>query len=204
MYSIYSNYLHYPYCEWSALIYYETLCIMTSPRGNRFQPQIDCVQNRGTFLWTVINKTSGEIIRSKIDSFRTSNIWAQKCTVIKKVRTFFGPWGRDRSKSPPCWIFWVKQIHQSTESEKTTRLHYKDVFLYWKAKQVSKVVIKICPLCLRRPSRIMFAVYTVFYPVIMPADPCYVLILVGLLHSLYICILIYFRWTAYSLHRKEL
>ena len=36
-----------------------------------------------------------------------------------------------------------------------------------------------------------FAVYTVFYPVIMPADPCYVLILV--LHSLYICILIYFR-----------
>ena len=29
----------------------------------------------------------------------------------------------------------------------------------------------------------MFAVYTVFYPVIMPADPCNVLILV--LHNLY-------------------
>ena len=67
-------YLHYPYCEWSALIYYETVCIMTSTRGNRFQPQIDRVQNRGTFLWTVINKTSGEIIRSTIDYFRTSNI----------------------------------------------------------------------------------------------------------------------------------
>ena len=67
-------YLHYPYCEWSALIYYKTVCIMTSPRGNRFQPQIDRVQNRGSFLWTVINKTSGEIIKSKIDSFRTSNI----------------------------------------------------------------------------------------------------------------------------------
>ena len=67
-------YLHYPYCEWSALIYYETVCIMTSPRANRFQPQIDRVQNRGTFLWTVINKTSGAIIRSKIHSFRTSNI----------------------------------------------------------------------------------------------------------------------------------
>ena len=38
-----------------------------SPSGwNRFQPQIDRVQNRGTFLWTVINETSGRIIGSKI------------------------------------------------------------------------------------------------------------------------------------------
>ena len=35
-------------------------------------------------------------------------------TVIKKLWTFFGPWGR--SRSPPCWIFWFKQIHQSTAS----------------------------------------------------------------------------------------
>ena len=43
-------------------------------------------------------------------------------TVIKKSWTFFGPWGRDRSQSPPCWIFRVKQIHQFTASERTTRL----------------------------------------------------------------------------------
>ena len=42
-------------------------------------------------------------------------------TAIKKSWTFFGPWGRDRSQSPPCWIFRVKQIHLSTASERTTR-----------------------------------------------------------------------------------
>ena len=42
-------------------------------------------------------------------------------TVIKKLWTFFGPWGRDRSQSPLCWIFRVKQIHPSTASEWTTR-----------------------------------------------------------------------------------
>ena len=41
---------------------------------------------------------------------------------IKKLWTFFGPWGRDRSQSPPCWIFRIKQIHQSTASGRTTRL----------------------------------------------------------------------------------
>ena len=46
-------------------------------------------------------------------------------SVIKKLWTFFGPWGRDRSQSPACWIFWVKQLHPSTASERTTRqLHY--------------------------------------------------------------------------------
>ena len=43
-------------------------------------------------------------------------------TVIKKLWTFFRPWGRDLSQSPPCWIFRVKQIHRSTASERTTRL----------------------------------------------------------------------------------
>ena len=42
-------------------------------------------------------------------------------TVIKKSWTFFGPWGRDLSRSRPCWIFRVKQIHPSTASERTTR-----------------------------------------------------------------------------------
>ena len=43
-------------------------------------------------------------------------------TVIKKLWTFFGPWGRDLSQSPQCWIFHIKQIHQSTASERMTRL----------------------------------------------------------------------------------
>ena len=51
--------------------------------------------------------------------FRISNI-SVSCphtqlrgrTVIKTLWTFFGPWGRDRSQSPPCWIFRVKQIRQ--------------------------------------------------------------------------------------------
>ena len=42
-------------------------------------------------------------------------------TVIKKLWTFHWPRGRDRSESPPCWIFRVKQIHQSTASERTAR-----------------------------------------------------------------------------------
>ena len=104
--------------------------IVASPSGrNRFQLQIDRVRNCGTFLWTVINKTSDRIIRSKIVFFIISSISATTRShaqlkgrkVIKKLWTFFGPWGRDRSQSPPCWIFRVKQIHQSTASERTTR-----------------------------------------------------------------------------------
>ena len=68
----------------------------------------------------------------KNSSFRISNI-SVPClhaqlrvrgrTVIinKKLWTFFGPWRRDRSQSPPCWIFRVKQIHPSTASERMTR-----------------------------------------------------------------------------------
>ena len=41
--------------------------------------------------------------------------------VIKKLWTLFGPWGRDRSQPPPCWIIRVKQIHPSTASERMTR-----------------------------------------------------------------------------------
>ena len=42
-------------------------------------------------------------------------------TVIKKLWSFFGPWGRDLTQSPLCWIFWVKQIDPPTASERTTR-----------------------------------------------------------------------------------
>ena len=68
------------------------------------------------------------VIRSKIDFFRISNI-SVPCphsqlrgrTIIKKLWTFFRPWVRYRSLSPPCWIFRVKQIHPSTASGRTTR-----------------------------------------------------------------------------------
>ena len=49
-------------------------------------------------------------------------------TVIKNLWTFFGPWGRDLSQSPPCWIFRVKQIHPSTASERTTRQPFIHLF----------------------------------------------------------------------------
>ena len=41
---------------------------------------------------------------------------------VKKLWKFFGPLSPDRSQSTPCLIFRVKQIHQSTASERTTRL----------------------------------------------------------------------------------
>ena len=105
---------------------------ITSPSGwNRFQPQIDLVQNRGTFFGLSYQKISGHN-QVKNSFFRISNIsvpcsHAQlKCrTVIKKLWAFFGPWDRDRSQSPPCWMFQAKQLHRSTVSERTTPLwHY--------------------------------------------------------------------------------
>ena len=80
----------------------------------------------GHFFGLSYRNISGDN-RSKNIFFRISNI-SVPCShaqlecrkVIKKLWTFFGPWGRDRSQSPPCWIFRVKQIHQSTE--RTTRL----------------------------------------------------------------------------------
>ena len=62
--------------------------------------------------------------------FRISNITVQfphvqlrGRTVIKKLWTFFGPWGRDRcSQSLPCWIFRIKQMHQSVADTATRGL----------------------------------------------------------------------------------
>ena len=91
-----------------------TLYLPDTPRGlNRFQPQIDRVQNRGTFLWTVISENivlESVTFQFHVRMLSSAQLW-----------TFFRPWGRDRSKSPPCLIFRVKQIHQSTASEMTTR-----------------------------------------------------------------------------------
>ena len=103
----------------------------TSPSGlNRFQPQIDRVQNRGTFLWIVIYLNISEW-SGQTHFFRIINIpipcphaQLRGRTVIEKLWPFFGPLGRDPSQSPPCWIFRVKQIiHQSKTSERTTRIY---------------------------------------------------------------------------------
>ena len=119
--------------------HWDNVSCLLSPSGwSWFQPQIVAVQNRGTFLWTVISKTCPQIIRSKIVFFRSSNI-SVPCphaqltgrTVIKKLWTFFGPWGWDHSQSPTCWIFQVKPIHQSTASVRTTRLLFAEIRYDW-------------------------------------------------------------------------
>ena len=85
----------------------------------------------GHFFGLSYRKISGSN-QVKNSFFRISNISVpclhaqlrvRGCTVIinKKLWTFFGPWRRDRSQSPPCWIFRVKQIHPSTASERMTR-----------------------------------------------------------------------------------
>ena len=66
-------------------------------------------------------------------------------TVIKKLWTFFGPWGRDRCQSPPCWIFLVKQIHPSTASEMTTR---QVAILPCKAKRQYLLTSQVSRYCL--------------------------------------------------------
>ena len=70
-------------------------------------------------------------------------------TVIKKLWTFFGPWGRDRSQSPPCWIFRVKQIHPSTASQRTTRQLDYVVDVSGINKIKSHIVIIIVITCIR-------------------------------------------------------
>ena len=94
---------------------------------NRFQPQIDPVQNCVTFLWTVISNRP-RIIRSKIVFFRISNISVTRphaqlrvFTLIKKFQTYFGQWV-GIALSHHHVFFRVNQIQQSTASEWTTRL----------------------------------------------------------------------------------
>ena len=95
-----------------------------SPSGHR----LTSYKIVGHFFGRHIGKYRG-LIRSKIVFFRISNISApcphaqlRGRTVIKKLWAFFGLWSRECSRSPPCQIFRVKQIHQSTASKRTTRL----------------------------------------------------------------------------------
>ena len=67
------------------------------------------------------NQVENSFFRISNISVTCSHAHLRGRTVIKKLWTFFGPWGRDRSQSPPCWIFRVRQKHQSTASERTTR-----------------------------------------------------------------------------------
>ena len=74
----------------------------------------DCaLQNRQTFIWTVISKIWLRIIRWEYRFIRISNISVTRShaqlifrTVINKLWAFIGPWGggggRDRSQLPPC------------------------------------------------------------------------------------------------------
>ena len=102
--------------------------------GSPLAPVSACFSHRltaykivGHFFGLSYRKISGSN-QVKNSFFRISNI-SVLCPhaqlrgrkVIKKLWTFFGPWGRDRFQSPPCWIFRVKQIHPSTASERTTR-----------------------------------------------------------------------------------
>ena len=73
---------------------------------------------------SVINQIKNTIFRSSNISVPCPHAQLRGRTVIKKLWTFFGPWGRDRSQSPPCWIFLVKQMHPSTASERTRRQRY--------------------------------------------------------------------------------
>ena len=68
------------------------------------EQQIDRVQNRGTFLWTVMsdNQVENSFFRISNISVPCPHAQLRGRTVIKKLWTFFGPCGRDRSQSPPC------------------------------------------------------------------------------------------------------
>ena len=78
-------------------------------------------------------------------------------TVNKTLWTFFETWSRDRSQSPPCRIFRVKQIHQSSASETTTQLYF--CLFRDDRREVSKLTVvssgsdvltssKLCPFCI--------------------------------------------------------
>ena len=82
---------------------------------------------RSFVLALVLLANPNKYVYTKNSFFRISNILVpcpdaqlRGRTVIKKLWTIFGSWGRDRFQSPPCWIFWVKLVHPSTTSERTT------------------------------------------------------------------------------------
>ena len=101
-----------------------SVCCQASPVAETgFSHRITAYKSVGHFFGLSYWKISGsnQIKNSVVflESVTCSGLRGR--TIIKKLWTFFGPWGRDRSMSPPCWIFRVKQIHPSTASERTTR-----------------------------------------------------------------------------------
>ena len=110
-------------------IYYHKHWLNAAPVAETgFSHRLTAYKIVGHFLWlSSLNISLNNQVENIL--FRISNI-SVPCphpqlrgrTVIKKLGIFFGPWGWDRSQSPPCWIFRVNQIHQSTASERTTQL----------------------------------------------------------------------------------
>ena len=81
----------------------------TSPSGwNRFQPQIDRVQNRGTFLWMGMSKTCTRINRSKIVFLESvtfqlhARIFSSRAAQSIKSYEHFEELGVEIAQSPPC------------------------------------------------------------------------------------------------------
>ena len=77
----------------------------------------------GNFFGLSYRKYRG-VIRSKLGFLESVTFQSHArmlSSEVAKLWTFFGPWGRDSSQSPPSWIFRVKQIHSSTASERMTR-----------------------------------------------------------------------------------
>ena len=124
-------YVYMPYCVQTlsrtlsrTLTYTQQPCCVVAPVAETgFSHRLTAYKIVGHFFRLSYREISGhnQVKNSNI-SVPCPHAQVRGRTVIKKLWTFFGPSGRDRSQSPPCWIFRVKQIHQSTASEKATRL----------------------------------------------------------------------------------
>ena len=118
------------------------LFIINTIRGKVFGlPLYNLRYDRGD-LGTLRQKSTQKINISEIKHL--DNTFGHRDDHLKKCATFYfikkhifkkksqctlwslwsllGPWGRDRSQSLLNWIFRVKQVHQSTGSERTTWL----------------------------------------------------------------------------------
>ena len=57
-------------------------------------------------------------------------------TLIEKLWTFFRPWDRDRSQSPPCRIFRVKQIHHPRGTDFKHHNLTSTSVIFWRIKSI--------------------------------------------------------------------
>ena len=79
-------------------------------------------------IWDVsMNKQVGNRFLESVTFQFHARMLSSGLTVIKKLWTFFGTWGRDRPQSPSCWIFRVKQILWSAVTSPETVLNGSSV-----------------------------------------------------------------------------